>query len=278
MGLPLWYLAAMPLLHIVVLAIVQGITEFLPISSSAHLVLVPVVFGWPDQGLLLDIAVHIGTLLAVMVYFWRDLFAMVAGVYDLARGNTTAGARLAIKVAVATVPLVLAGFVLYSTHLTEHLRSIEVIAWATIGFGLVLWIADRLGMTMRRLEHLGYGGALFIGLSQALALIPGTSRSGITMTAARILGMERSEAARFSMLLSMPAIAAAGMLATLDLVEAGNATLQADALIAAGIAFATALLAITLMMAWLRRASFGPFVLYRLLLGGALLAYVHWWA
>ncbi len=265
----------MPLLHLVVLATVQGITEFLPISSSAHLVLAPVVLGWADQGLLMDVAVHVGTLLAVMVYFWRDLLVMMIGAYDLVRGNLSAGAHLALKVVFGTVPLVAAGAALYYSGGADMLRSVEVIAWATIGFAVLLWIADRTGMTVRRLEHLGYAGALFIGLSQALALIPGASRAGVTMTAARLIGMERPDSARFSMLLSIPAIIAAGTLAGLELAQSGDAALRLDAFIAGGLAFLTALLAIALMMAWLRRAGFTPFVVYRLLLGAGLLIWVY---
>jgi undecaprenyl-diphosphatase len=150
-----------------------------------------------------------------------------------------------------------------------------VIAWATLGFGILLWVIDRSGMTVRRIEHLGYGGALFIGFSQILALIPGTSRSGITMTAARLLGFERAEAARFSMLLAIPAIVAAGTLAGYDLYRTGDAQLTVDAFVAGGLALVTALVAIIAMMGWLRRASFLPFVLYRIALGGALLAWIY---
>jgi len=149
------------------------------------------------------------------------------------------------------------------------------VAWATLGFGVLLWVADRTGMTIRRIEHMGYGEALVIGLSQVLALIPGTSRSGITMTAARMLGYERAEAARFSMLLSIPTILAAGLLTGLDLYESGDVQLSLDALIAGGLAFATALIAIVAMMGWLKRASFLPFVLYRILLGGGLLIWIY---
>ena len=265
----------MPLLHLVVLATVQGITEFLPVSSSAHLVIAPASLGWPDQGLIFDVAVHVGTLLAVMVYFWRDLLAMLRGLYDLMRGNPTARAHLALKVALGTVPLVPVGAALFYTGGSAMLRSVEVIAWATIGFGLLLWLADRLGMTVRRLEHLGYAGALFVGAAQTLALVPGASRAGVTMTAARLIGMERADSARLSMLLSIPAIVAAGTVAGLELMHNGDAALRMDAVISGGLAFVTSLLAIALMMAWLRRAGFGPFVVYRLLLGAGLLAWVY---
>ena len=147
----------------------------------------------------------------------------------------------------------------------------QVIAWATLGFGLLLWISDQVGMTVRRIEHLGILDVLFIGAAQCLALIPGTSRSGITMTAARFIGMERVDAARFSLLLSIPTIIAAGTLSGLDLYESGSVELASDVFIAAGLAFGFALIAIAIMMAWLKRASFTPFVIYRVILGVFLL-------
>ncbi len=261
----------MSLLHLAVLAVVQGITEFLPISSSGHLILVPKLFGWPDQGLVIDVAVHVGTLGAVILYFWRDVWAMVVGLGRLLRGQRDPGARLAGYVVVATIPVVAAGFAV-NTYAGDGLRSLEVIGWATLGFGIVLYVADRLGMTLRRLEHVGLHDAIIVGLAQVLALIPGTSRSGITMTAARMLGMERTDAARFSMLLSIPTILGAGTLKGLELYQSSDATLTLAAILAAGLALIAALAAIALMMAWLRRATFTPFVIYRIALGGLLLA------
>ena len=151
----------------------------------------------------------------------------------------------------------------------------RVIAWTTLGFGVLLWVADKFGMTLRTIEHLSWGGVLFIGLAQVLALIPGTSRSGITITAARLLGMERLEAARFSMLLSIPTILGAGVLSSYDLFKAGDMALGLDALIAATLAFLTAILAIWALMKWLRRSSFTPFVIYRILLATGLLYWVY---
>ena len=264
----------MALYHILVLAIVQGLTEFLPISSSGHLVLTSNVLGWPDQGLLVDVAVHVGTLFAVMVYFWRDLWAMAIGLFRLVTGRSGPGAQLAAHIVLATVPVVAAGY-FGRDYIAAYFRDIEIIAWATIGFGLLLWFADRLGMTVRRVEHLHGGHVLFIGLAQVLALVPGTSRSGITMTAGRLLGMERQEAARFSMLLSIPTIIAAGTLSGIEIYESGNVQLANDAFVAAGLSFVFALIAIALMMAWLRRASFAPFVVYRIILGGFLLAVAY---
>jgi undecaprenyl-diphosphatase len=262
------------LLQLAVLAVVQGITEFLPISSSAHLVLVPVLFKWSDQGLILDVAVHVGTLLAVMLYLWRELWGMAVGLARLARGRRDPGAVLFFYLVAGTIPVAVAGLLLHH-YRPEGIRSVAVIAWTTLGFGIVLYVADRIGMTLRRIEHLKLSDAVVIGIAQVVSLIPGTSRSGITMTAARLLGMERPDAARFSMLLSIPANAGAGVLLGWDLYKSGDAQLTANAAIAAVLAFVCALVAIFLMMAWLKRATFTPFVVYRILLGGFLLAFAY---
>jgi undecaprenyl-diphosphatase len=269
------------LLHIAILAVIQGITEFLPISSSGHLVLAWEAFDAMQMNaveqaerdrLTLDIAVHVGTLAAVCLYAWREVGQMAGGVARLALGRWTPGARLAALVVLGSLPLILVGG-LFKDSVTAHLRDTAVVAWATIGFGLVLYVADRSTMTFRRIDHMTFNAGLAIGLAQVLALIPGTSRSGITMTAARALGFERVEAARFSLLLAIPAILGAGTLAGLDLYESGNVVLGHEALVGAVLSFLVALVAIVLMIGWLRRASFTPFVVYRILLGGVLL----WW-
>ncbi len=173
----------MPLLHVFILAVVQGLTEFLPVSSSGHLVLAWEYFdraGWqvPEQTqsdrLILDVAAHVGTLFAVCLYFWRDIAQIVVGLTKVLVGQTRPGARLAFHVALASIPLVVAGylFYLFKDSMAASLRDVQVVAWATIGFGVLLLIADRTGLTVRRVEHLGAGGALFIGLLQVLALIP----------------------------------------------------------------------------------------------------------
>lgn len=264
----------MPVLHLAILAAVQGVTEFLPISSSAHLILVPLFANWQDQGLIIDVAMHVGTLGAVALYLWRDIWAMLVGLTRAARGRRDPGAVLALYLVIATVPVVIAGYFVHR-YFPGGIRSIVVIGWATLGFGILLWIADRIGMTFRRIEHLGFADVIVLGFSQVLALIPGTSRSGITMTAGRLLGMERADAARFSMLMSIPTIVGAGVLEGLELYKAADARLTADAFVAAGLAFVTALIAIVLMMAWLRRATFTPFVIYRIFLGAALLAFAY---
>lgn len=264
----------MSLFHIIVVAVVQGITEFLPISSQAHLILVPRITGWCDQGLLMDIAVHVGTLGAVAAYLWRECFGMAQGAFDLARGRITTNGRLLLLVVLATLPVLAAGYAVKELVGME-LRSLVVIAWATIVFGIVLWAADHWGVRLRRLEHMTWSSALVIGFFQAVALIPGTSRSGITMTAARLLGFERLDAARFSMLMAIPVIIAAGTLAGIDLVKAGNAQLTHAVLLATALAFVAAFIAIIAMMGWLRRATFTPFVIYRLILGAALLIAIY---
>lgn len=258
----------------IVIAVIQGVTEFLPISSQAHLIMVPRLTGWCDQGLLIDIAVHVGTLGAVVVYLWPECFGMARGVLNLARGRRSNEARLFLFIVLATLPVLAAGYIVKNTFGVE-LRSLLLIAWATIGFGIVLWAADRWGLKVRRIEHMTWGGALFIGCAQCIALIPGTSRSGITMTAARMLGFERTEAARFSMLMSIPVIVAAGTLAGIDLYKEGSAQLTHAVFLTGGIAFIAAFLTILAMMGWLKRASFTPFVIYRLILGIALLAAIY---
>ncbi len=159
----------MTLQHIILLAVVQGITEFLPISSSGHLILTPSITGAQDQGLLVDVAVHVGTLAAVLIYFWRDVLAMLAGFVRLLTGRINAGARMAIHIALATIPVVVVGFYFKVSGIEEQLRSVEIIAWTTLGFGIVLWVADKIGMTINRLEHMRWGSALVIGLAQVIA-------------------------------------------------------------------------------------------------------------
>ncbi len=274
------------LLQIAVLALVQGITEFLPISSSGHLVLTPILFGWPDQGILIDVAVHVGTLVAVVIYFGRDVLLMLRGVgsgsavaasdSERARGGRPIeGRRLLVYVIVATIPVIAVGLAISVFDLLDGMRNITVIGWTMLVFGIVLWLADRYGTHAAGLGDMRLIDALLIGLAQVLALIPGTSRSGITMTMGRALGFKRDEAARFSLLLAIPTIAAAGLLATKEIIELGELSIGRDAIIGAILAGLSAWLAIWAMMGWLRRASFTPFVIYRVILGLILLAIAY---
>ncbi|MDZ4737039.1 MAG: undecaprenyl-diphosphate phosphatase [Rhodospirillaceae bacterium] len=270
----------MPLIQILVLALIQGLTEFLPVSSSGHLILVPALTGWKDQGLAVDVAAHVGTLVAVLIYFWRDVGRMLSGIARLFVGRFDPGAKLAAFLLLGTIPALGAGY-LIDEYAGDLFRRVEIVAWTLIGFGILLWVADRIGLTIRRVEHMTLAQALFVGFAQALAFIPGTSRSGITMTAARLVGFERQEAARFSFLLAIPAISAAGLWKGYELYETGSTAQLEVAAMTAAFCVLTGLFAIAFMMQWLKRANFTPFVIYRLLLGGLLLYLVYvegWWA
>lgn len=266
----------MTLFHLFLLAAIQGITEFLPISSSGHLVLLPRLTGMPDQGLALDVAVHVGTLAAVMVYFRADVAAVLAGLGRLARGRAdTPGARLALLLAVATVPVMIAGLALKLSGLDAALRSTAVIGWTMLLFGLLLWWVDRRGAQMHVTGDWSLRHAVALGLWQVLALIPGTSRSGIVITGARLLGYARHDAARISMLMSIPTIAASGVLLGGDVVAAADWALLRDGALAAAMAFAAALGALALMMRLLASVSFTPYVVYRVALGLVLLVIAY---
>lgn len=271
----------MTIIQILVLALVQGITEFLPISSSGHLVLVPVLTGWPDQGLLMDVAVHVGTLAAVLMYFWRDTrglaLAALGSIGVAAARRQVEGShylKLFWALVIATIPMVIIGGLMVATDATDLLRTAEIIAATSIVFGLLLYIADRRGTSDKTTEQMAIKPALLIGCAQVLALIPGTSRAGVTMTAARMLGFSRVEAARFSMLLSIPAILASGTAAGLKAIESANTAMTDDALLAAALSCGAALLAIHFLMRWLTHASMTIFVVYRVTLGIGLFALI----
>ncbi len=255
-------------LQLIFLSLVQGLTEFLPISSSAHLVLPAQLTDWPDQGLAFDVGVHFGTLVAVVAYFRTELTSMAQGVltYPTQR-QYNADIDMLLKLAVATLPVVVLGF-LGKDFVEANLRTVPVIACATLLFALVLWFADRRPGTN---DLPGWRDTIYIGLAQVLALIPGTSRSGITITAALMVGLSRTGAARFSFLLAIPTIAGAQLLLTLDLLEAGAEQLWIDLATGAVIAGTAAYLCIHYFIALVERTGMLPYVLYRLLLGSALL-------
>ena len=200
----------MTLVHIIVLALIQGLTEFLPVSSSAHLILGGKAFGWTDQGLAFDVATHLGTLFAVLVYFRSELGGMVRSCLQGVQTDRDRRNRsMLLYLALASIPALVAG--MFAHSLVElYLRDVRVIAWTTIGFGILLWVADRVGKAEHRVRDMNLKSALLIGLAQAFALIPGASRSGVTITAGRLLGFSADAAARFSFLLAIPVIAAAG--------------------------------------------------------------------
>ena len=262
----------MPLLHLLLVAVIQGLTEFLPISSSAHLILLPNLTGLQDQGLTIDVAVHVGTLFAVILYFWSDVRIAAAGVPRLIRGRIdTQGAWLALCLAIATVPVVIFGMILKLTGLSDMMRSTALIGWTMLIFGLVLYWTDQKGPVTKDGSRWSLKDAAIMGLWQAIALIPGTSRSGITISAGRYLGYDRHGAARLAMLMSIPTILASGVVLGADVAMAANTAIAREAAIAAVFAFLAALLALTLMMRLLRSVSFTPYVIYRVLLGVILL-------
>ena len=262
----------MPILHLILVAVIQGITEFLPVSSSGHLILLPGLTGLRDQGQVIDVAVHVGTLGAVTAYFWPDVRMALSGLPRLVRGRAdTPGARLALGLTISTVPVVLLGTFLHFTELDAAMRSITVIGWTMLVFGIVLYWADRRGTAVKATADWRPRDALIMGLWQAVSLIPGTSRSGITITGARRLGYERSEAARLSMLMSIPTIIASGVLLGTEVAIEENMGAARDGALAALFAFVSALLALSFMMRLLRRVSFTPYVIYRVILGAVLL-------
>ncbi|MEO1039166.1 MAG: undecaprenyl-diphosphate phosphatase [Pseudomonadota bacterium] len=265
----------MGLIHLIILALVQGVTEFLPISSSAHLILAPQVTGQADQGPLIDVMAHLGTLFAVLVFFSREVGEIITGKFALLRGEVTPGGRLVLLIALATPPVLLVGAGLYVTGFADALRDPLVLALATAGFAIPLWLADHFGARVRAVETMSWRDAALIGLAQALAMIPGASRSGVTMTAGRALGYSRTEASRFSMLMAVPVIGALGLLAVIELARGAEPGASlVDGLIVAALSFMVAWAAIALLMRFVERVGFLPFVIYRLLLAGVIIVWL----
>ncbi|MGB0944014.1 MAG: undecaprenyl-diphosphate phosphatase [Marinomonas sp.] len=261
--------------QILFLALIQGLTEFLPISSSAHLILPAQVLNWPDQGLAFDVAVHVGTLIAVVTYFYRDIVQVVGDWFSSLMGKgSTEQSKLGWCLIIGTIPAGLAGLV-FNDFIEANLRSVEVIAYATIGFGILLWLADRFGSNEKSEYQLTWRTSLMIGIAQAIALIPGTSRSGITMTAARAFGFNRESSARFSFLLSIPLIVLAGGYKLVQLLTT-DVYVEWGSLVSGVILSAlSAYFCIYFFLKWLNTIGFTPFLIYRLILGGVLLALVY---
>lgn len=258
-------------LQLLLLALIQGLTEFLPISSSAHLILPAQLLGWQDQGLAFDIAVHVGTLLAVITYYRRYLLGMGVGVVTgVRRGTLNTELRLALLLLWATLPAVAAGW-WFQGLIAGEARSVALIAATTLLFGALLWVADVRGARDLTLPAIGLGMATVIGLAQALALVPGVSRSGITITAALLLGLKREDAANFSFLLSIPVIAGAVLLMLLDQQQISTPYSMVQLFSATALSALVAYLTITFFIRLLQRFGMLPFVLYRLLLGVGLL-------
>lgn len=259
-----WYQALL-------LALLQGLTEFLPISSSAHLVLPSLILEWPDQGLAFDVAVHVGTLAAVLWYYRKELAQMAdAWVRSMAGGPVTDDSRLVWYLGLATIPAGLVGLVA-GDFIEGNLRTLPVLATTTAVFGVLLGVAQRYGAAAGKGKSLTLSLAMMIGLAQAMAPIPGVSRSGVTITAALLLGMDRQGAARFSFLLSIPIIASAGALKFWQLLESGAAVDWWTLALGTVVAGVTAYLCIALFLRLLDRIGLMPFVYYRLALAALLL-------
>jgi undecaprenyl-diphosphatase len=266
----------MSLYYLLLVAIIQGLTEFLPVSSSGHLVLLPHLVGTQDQGPAIDVAVHVGTLGAVILFFWQDVKSAILGVPRMLTGRIdTDGSKLAFLLMIATIPVVIIGLILKVTGLADQMRSITVIGWSMLLFGVVLYYYDQIGTEEKTIQDWTLGEAVKLGLWQAVALIPGTSRSGITITGARKMGYSRKDGARISMLMSIPTIIASGVLLGADVIGQADWELLKLAGIGALFAFGAAMLALSLMMKLLNTISFTPYVIYRVILGVILIAIAY---
>ena len=264
--------ASMPLYYLVIIALIQGITEFLPVSSSGHLILLPNLTGATDQGQVIDVASHFGTLFAVIAFFWTDVRSALLGLPRALMGHrTTQGEQLAQLLIIATVPVVVIGFALQMSGYSDALRNITVIGWAMITFGIVLWYLDTKSPSIKSAPDWTIKDAAIMGLWQALALIPGVSRSGATISGARALGYTRSDGAKIAMLMSIPTIISSATLLLLSLEAGSTHTIWRDILIVVTLSFSAALVALNLMMKLLKSVSFTPYVIYRVALGVLLL-------
>ena len=262
----------MDLIQIIILALIQGITEFLPVSSSAHLILVPLLTEWQDQGLAIDVAAHFGSLFAVVFYFRKDISRILfAGINSIIKKDISEiDSKLFWYLAIASIPVLVSGFLLHD-FVSTYLRDPLIIAAASIIFGLLLWFADVTGKRIRQINSIRLRDVIIIGLAQALALVPGTSRSGITMTAALMLGLDRTSAAKFSFLMAVPIILAAGAYESLKLIQMGIAVDINNFLITTFLSAISALLSIYVFMKFLDKIGMLPFVIYRVVLGVVLI-------
>lgn len=258
-------------LQIIVLAVVQGLTEFLPVSSSGHLILVPAIFGWSDQGLVFDIAVHFGSLGAVCIYFRKDVAELLRGAGDILTGRGGSGqARMAWCIGIGTIPAAIAGLLL-AGWIAVNLRSPMVVVGTLAGYGILMALADRYAPRDRDISTIGIKDAVIVGLAQALALVPGTSRSGVTITAGRLLGFGRLDAARFSFLLSVPVILLATILQVVILITGDDPVAWENLAVAALISGIVAYLSIDFFMRFVSALGLLPFAIYRLLLASVIL-------
>ncbi len=256
----------MTLEQILLLSFIQGVTEFLPVSSSGHLVLVPNLCGWRDQGLMMDVAAHIGTLGSVLFYFHKDVISLFKGSFSLLKGQWNDNTQLFLNLIIATIPVVLLGF-FFEKITGGSLRSVTVIAWTGIIFGMILYAADRYGYLIETVADTNGKRALVFGFAQCIALVNGVSRSGACLTAGRFMNYKRRDAARFAFLMSIPTITAAGVLKGYELFKSGDISRLPDAALMMGFSCLFGFCAIAFMMHWLQKSTLTPFVIYRILLG-----------
>lgn len=266
----------MSLYYLLLLAVIQGLTEFLPVSSSGHLAILPSLTGNADQGQFIDVAVHVGTLGAVVLYFWADVKLAFWGVMGWFKGDfSSAGSKLAFLLAVATVPVVVFGLILKLTGMADAMRSLHIIGWSMALFGILLYFVDQKSPSTKAQSDWNVKDAIKLGLWQAVALIPGSSRSGMTITGARALGYTRVEGARIAMLMSIPTIIASGALLGAEAAVDADWNALRDGAIAAVFAFAAGFVALRVMMHFLLTFSYTPYVIYRIILGVIVLVYAY---
>ncbi len=261
--------------YLIILSIIQGITEFMPVSSSAHLILFPNLISFDDQGLVIDVAVHFGSLLAVCIYLRKEILFMFTGsvfidAYKFERY------RLIILISIGSLPLVFLGYFINMYNFT-WIRSIETIAWCTLVFGIFLYLSDNFFLRIKKLKDIDLISSIIIGIIQVLAFLPGTSRSGIVITISRILGFDRPTALRFSLLLSIPAILGATALKSFEIYTLGDYRLGKEFIYSFLVSFIFSFVSIVLMMRWLKFSTFTPFVIYRVFLGAILLLAIYFW-
>ena len=249
--------------EILILSLIQGISEFIPVSSAAHLVLVSKFYNFTNQSLLIDICLHLGSLIAIILYFRNDLL------------NFIQNKNFLIKIIVGTIPIIPVGYILYQTKLIDQLRNLEVIGWTSLIFGILLYISDRSKITKKINENFNNKSAIFIGLFQVLALIPGVSRSGITITSGRFLGFDRFDSAKISFFLSIPTLTAASLLGTYNIYKEGSAELNFLAIIAVIFSFIFSYITIALFFSFIKKFSLNIFIIYRIIISLLILGVVY---
>jgi undecaprenyl-diphosphatase len=264
------------LAQIMVMAILQGVAEIFPVGPAGHAALLESILVWSEPSQLFQLSVRIGALLGIMAYFWQDLWEMATGVTRALKGKRDTGAALAGQIIVATIPTLVFGF-LFIRYVEIDPQSLTVMGWAVVAGAVLLFAFDYLSMTVKRIEHATFWDTALIGVMQVAVLIPGVGRTALAMTMARFLGYERAAAARLSLLLSIPVLAVLSVRDALDLGIAQITRVANTDILGGVIGFVGGLITVAILMAWLKRSSFLPFVVYRLAVGGVILALAYGW-